>query len=76
MEEDSGDLSYKVISSCDPPRKRSTKVNARESVFLTRQAKIVTNLQKCIYLLRKTKAGIANFFGFVSSSILYDTLNL
>ena len=30
--------------------------------FLTRQAKIVTNLQMCIYLLRKTKAGIANFF--------------
>ena len=32
MEEDSGDLSYKVMSSCDPPRKKSTKVNARERV--------------------------------------------
>ena len=32
MEEDSGDLSYKVISSCDPPREKSTKVNAWERV--------------------------------------------
>lgn len=32
IEEDSGDLSYKVLSSCDPPRKKSTKVTARERV--------------------------------------------
>ena len=32
MGKDCGDLSYMVISSCDPPRKKSTKVNARERV--------------------------------------------